>query len=70
MESYGLLSICISAIIAVFLILTLLAIIIRLITDIFPSKNTEDDSAVLAALSTVINQYYPGTKITNIKEIK
>lgn len=68
MESYGLLSICISAITAVFLVLSFLAIIMRLITILFPEKGTEDDPAILAALSTVVNQYFPGSKITNIEE--
>ena len=66
MESYGLISICISALIAVFLILSLLAIVMRLITVIFPEKVIKDDSAVIAALTTIVNKYYPGTKITKV----
>lgn len=70
MESYGLISICISALIAVFLILFLLAIIMRLITVIFPEEDIKDDSAVIAALTTIVNKYYPGIKITKIEETK
>lgn len=70
MESYGLISICISALIAVFLILFFLAIIMRLITVIFPEKDINEDSAVIAALTTIVNKYYPGTKITKIEETK
>ncbi|MEE9119495.1 MAG: hypothetical protein V3U02_13000 [Calditrichia bacterium] len=70
MESYGLISICISALIAVFLILSLLAIFMRLITVIFPEKDIKYDSAVIAALTTIVNKYYPDTKITNIEEAK
>jgi hypothetical protein len=68
MESSGLLSICLSALVAVFIILSLLAIIIRLLTAIFPDKITKEDSAVFAALSTVVNHHYPGSKITKIEE--
>jgi hypothetical protein len=70
MESYGLISICISALIAVFLILSLLAAIMRLITIIFPDKEGKDDAAVLAALTSAVNQYYPGTHITKVEEPK
>jgi hypothetical protein len=42
----------------------------RLITVIFPEKDTKEDSAVLAALTTVVNKYYPGTKITKIEDTK
>lgn len=70
MESYELISICLSAFIAVFLILSILAIMMRLITDFFSVKESKEDSAVIAALSTVVNQYYPGTKITKIEESK
>ena len=70
MESYGLISICLSALIAVFLILSLLAIFMRLITELFSDKEVNDDPAVIAALSTVVNKYYPGTRIKNIEELK
>jgi hypothetical protein len=70
MESYELISICLSAFIAVFLILSLLALFMRLITEIFLDKDIEEDSAFIAALTTVVNHYYPGTKITKIEESK
>jgi hypothetical protein len=42
----------------------------RLITVIFPEEDIKDDSAVIAALATIVNKYYPGTKITKIEETK
>jgi hypothetical protein len=42
----------------------------RLITAIFPEKDIQEDSAVVAALTTMVNRYYPGTKITKIEEKK
>jgi NO-binding membrane sensor protein with MHYT domain len=70
MESYELISICLSALIAVFLILSLLAIFMRLITELFSVKENKEDSAIIAALSTIVSQHYPGTKITKIEESK
>jgi len=70
MESYELISICLSAFLAVFLILSILAGFMRLVTVVFSVKDTKEDSAVIAALTTIVNQYYPGTKITKIEESK
>jgi hypothetical protein len=42
----------------------------RLITEFFSMKDIKEDSAIFAALTTVVNQYYSGTKITKIEESK
>ena len=70
MESYELVSICLSAFIAVFLILSILAVFMRLITELFSVEDTKEDSAIIAALTTIVNHNYPGTKITKIEESK
>ena len=70
MESSNLLIICISSFIAVFILLTILAIVMKGIIVIFPQKEAKTDAVVIAALATAISSVYPGTKITNIKEIK
>lgn len=70
MEPSGLLTICFSAFLAVFTILSLLAIMMRLIIRIFPEKDNQEKGAIIAALTSVVNRYYPGTKITKIEEIK
>jgi len=70
MESYELISICLSAFLAVFLILSLLAIFMRLIMEVFSEKDIKEDSVVIAAITSVVNKYYPGTKITKIEESK
>ena len=70
MGSFELISICLSAFIAVFLILSLLAILMRLITGFFSVRDIKDDSDLIAALTTTINHYYPGTKIAKIEEVK
>lgn len=64
-----LISVCISAFIGVFVLLTLLALVMRLIIVLFPEKGI-DDSAVIAAVTTTVSTLFPGTKITKIEEIK
>ena len=70
MQSPDLLIICLSAFIAVFLILVVLSVIMRVITAVWPEKIKQADSAVIAAIHTTYNAIYPGTKITKIEEEK
>ncbi len=70
MQSTDLLMICISAFVAVFVLLTVLAILMRLIIVFFPQKKNIADAAVLAAVTTVMHNLYPGTKITRVEEKK
>ncbi len=70
MEVSGLISICLSALVAVFLVLTFLAIIMRFIIFIFPEKQKDEDQALIAAITSTINRLYPKTQITKIEELK
>jgi hypothetical protein len=70
MQSTDLLMICVSALVSVFVLLTLLAVIMRLIIVFFPQKKAISDAAVLAAVTTVMHNLYPGTKVTRIEEKK
>jgi hypothetical protein len=70
MESLELLVVCASAFVGVFLLLMVLALVMRLIIVIFPERESVGDSAMIAAVSTVLQTYYPGMKITNVEEIK
>lgn len=70
METPDLLTICTSAFIAVFLLLTVLALVMRIIIVVFPQKADKTDAAFIAAMATAVSSVYPGTKITNIEEIK
>ena len=70
MEDPNLLLICISAFVAVFIILALLALVMRLIITVFPEKILKTDTAVFAAIASVVANIFPGTKISNIEEIK
>lgn len=71
MGSLELLLICVSAFIGVFILLSFLALIMKLIIAVFPEKaESVSDTAVLAALATVVTAVYPGTKITKVEEIQ
>ncbi len=63
--------ICISAFLAVFVLLSVLAVVMRLILVAFPeAKGGGTDAAVLAAVSSTVSSIYPGTQITKIEEIE
>jgi hypothetical protein len=67
MTEPNLLIISLSAFIAVILLLSLLAGIIRALTALFPVADGPD-AAVLAAISAAAARVYPGTKVTRIEE--
>jgi hypothetical protein len=70
MMTPDLLSICGSAFLGVFLLLALLAVIMRVIITLFPAGDDVSDAAVLAAMTATIGTLYPGTKITKVEEVK
>jgi hypothetical protein len=70
MEPSGLLLVCISAFVAVFLVLALLALIMRVITALFTFSASGGDPAVVAAITSTMSALYPGTHITNVEELK
>lgn len=55
---------------AVFVLLALLAVVMRVIMIAFPQRAGKADAAVLAAVASVATGVYPGTKITKVEEIK
>jgi hypothetical protein len=61
---------CILAITIVFLILSILSISIRLLITVFPEKSSDDNAAVVAAITTHIGRIYPQSKITKMEEQK
>ncbi|MCP4580596.1 MAG: hypothetical protein GY839_03205 [candidate division Zixibacteria bacterium] len=65
-----LLLICASAFAAVFILLSVLALLMKLIIVVFPAKAVQIDTAMMAAVATVVSSIYPGTKLTKIEEIK
>jgi hypothetical protein len=70
MQSVELVVICGVAFLMVFVILVLLAAIMRLIILIFPEKAAVSDTAMIAAISAAVQTVFPGTKITKVEERK
>ncbi len=68
METPELLLICAIAFLVVFLILALLAFVMRLIMLVFPEKVAGADSAIIAAVVAAVHTVFPGTKITKLEE--
>ena len=68
MSSASMLSICIAAFISIFLLLTVLSAMMRLLTFLFRPIET-GDSAAIAAITTAYHSAYPDNKVTRIKEV-
>ncbi|MGD9021042.1 MAG: hypothetical protein PVF46_04540 [Lysobacterales bacterium] len=67
MSSISILSVCISAFILIFLLLSVLSVVMRLLTWFMPPIET-DDNAVFAAITMAYESSYPDRQVTNIKE--
>ena len=70
MENSEFLLNCILAITIVFLVLSLLSISIRILITVFPEKSSNDDAAVVAAITTHLGRTYPLSQITKMEEKK
>lgn len=68
MTEPDLLTISIVAFLAVFGLLSVLAIVMRLLTMIFPGGKGRSDEALYAAIHTAAAQAFPGTRVTRIEE--
>ena len=69
MASIDLFMICVVAFAAVFVLLAILALLMRIIVSLFPQRITESDPALVAAVSSTYHSLFPGTKVTRIEEI-
>ncbi len=67
MASTGILTICIAAFILIFLLLSLLSLMMRGLTLLFPLPEKED-SATIAAITAAYHSIYPDKKVTRIEE--
>lgn len=70
MHELYLLTTCIAAFISVFVLLTVLAAIMRLMLIIFPQRQKGLDSTLVAVISTAARSAYPGSVVTRIEEEK
>ena len=67
----NLLMICVAAFCAVFLLLAFLALVMKILTNVFPEKVADGiDSAMLAAISASMSVVYPQTKITTVEQVR
>lgn len=70
MASAELLVISASAFLAVFIVLIILALMMRTIVFIFAPAGGDNRAAEVAALASVLHVRFPGTRITKIEELK
>jgi len=59
---------CAAAFAAVFALLTFLAIVMQLITLVFPEDEPSTDAPVVAAISSAVAAVIPGAKVVRIEE--
>ena len=74
MNEFGLLSICLTAFAAVFVLLSFLAAVMHLIIRVFPEKDAvrpesaeDTDPSVVAAITGTAAAVYPGARVTKIE---
>jgi len=70
METTELYMSCGIAFLVVFIILALLAFLMRIIMLIFPEKVAGIDPAIIAAVAATVQTIFPGMKMTKLKEKK
>ncbi len=63
-----LLVICTAAFTAVFLLLTVLAVMMRVLITVFPAELEGIDAATVAAVTAAATSAFPGMRVTNIEE--
>ncbi len=66
----SLLVVCVSAAVAVFALLAILALLMRVILWAFPAPAQDDDVALYAAIVSVAQRAYPGRVVTKIEEVR
>jgi len=64
----NLLTACGTAFLAVFLLLSILAGLMQLITRIFPERDSKVDSGLVAAITSSVAVLIPGAQVTKIEE--
>jgi len=70
METVGVLTSCVLSFLAVFILLAFLAVVIRLVTALFPEREAGIDPAVIAAIHSTVAAQVPGAQVTRIEEIR
>jgi len=60
--------VCIVAFIAVMSLLSILALVMKLITDVFPASRPVKDPAVVSAIEMAVAKMVPGATISDLKK--
>ena len=68
MASTSILTVCIAAFVLIFLLLSILSIMMRGLTLLFPLPVKKEDSATIAAITAAYHSIYPDKKVTRIEE--
>jgi hypothetical protein len=68
MSSMSILTVCVAAFTLIFLLLSILSLMMRALTILFPLV-VEEDSTAIAAITTTYHSIYPDSKVTRIEEI-
>ena len=68
MDEPNLLMICLNAFVAVIILLSVLAGIIRLLITLFPEKEKLSDTAIATAVSMAVEQVMPGATVSRMEE--
>lgn len=67
-EGSNLLAVCSTALTAVFVLLALLAVVMRVITLLFPERPVRIDPFLVAAITSTVSTLYPNARVTKIEE--
>lgn len=70
MDVTGLLAACLTAMVAVFLLLGFLAVVMDVTTRLFPVREQTIDPCLVAALANAVTTVIPGARVTRIEEEK
>ena len=68
MNSVDLLTVSTVGYIIAFAVLAALAVMMRLITVLFPERKDRGDAAVIAAVTTTYQSLFPGATVTKLEE--
>ena len=69
MEGPSLTAACYTAFAVVFTVLAFLALVIHVLTLVFPARTPRTDPAVVAAIAAAVAQHQPGARVVNIVEV-
>ena len=70
MAEQNMLFVCVFAFVAVFVVLSLLAAIMRLLMMVYPEKSPGPDATMASAITQAAERAFPGTRVTKIEEAR